>query len=852
MVTISPRSPKGGTSPSKPPLPVNFTILAGSTARFHAMRLMKFGGTSVGSPDRIRGVVRLVSDASATGRIVVVVSAFGGVTNALIELSQKALEGSAEWRPDLEAVAKRHADAALELVGPGERASLLGLIEQAQVDVRDLLHGVSLVCECTPRTLDSIVSLGERLSAQIVAAAFREQGQLAKAIDARPLVVTDETFGAARVDFKKTDARIRDWWKDETALPVVTGFIGSTEAGETTTLGRGGSDYTAAIFGAALDAEAIEIWTDVDGVMSADPRLVPSAFSIESLRYDELMELSHFGARVVYPPTVHPARARNIPLVIKNTLNPGFAGTWIREEAAPAPMGVRGVASIPNVALLRLEGDGMVGVPGIAMRLFGALARQSVSVILISQASSEHSICFAIEPAAVQGARQSIAAEFALERQAGLIDDLVIEPDTSVIAVVGAAMRETPGSAGRIFGVLGEAHVNVRAISQGSSELNISCVVGRDDEQRAVNAIHEAFFADHRTVSVFIAGLGRVGGRLVEQMTAQADGLRARAGLRLEIDGASTSRHMLIRGSGIKGAGLRQTLEAQGVPADLEALVKAAISSRRSSTVFVDCTDSEETTRHYARLLDAGVHVVSANKRPFGGDLATYKAIKAGRRRGRGALFHETTVGAALPVVGTLADLVRTGDRIRRIEGALSGTLGFLMTRVADGAAFSVALREAHALGYTEPNPREDLSGSDVARKILILAREAGMPIEASAVERHSLLPGPEWDAMPIEEFWKRLPELDAVMEKRAQEASTDGGRLSYLASVVDGVAEVSLRRVERTSPFATLRGGDNMVAFWTDRYPESPLVVRGPGAGPEVTASGVFADIIRAASLAG
>lgn len=815
------------------------------------MKLMKFGGTSVGSPDRIRGVLRLIQEAAAADRVVVVVSAFGGVTTALIETSQKAVNGSPEWRADLEGIAGRHVNTVLELVAPEARTALLSLIQQATDDLRDLLHGVSLVRECTPRTLDSIVSFGERMSALVVAAAFREQGHKASACDARSLVVTDKAFGAARVDLPKTYARIREWWKDETALPVVTGFIGATESGETTTLGRGGSDYTAALFGAALAVEAIEIWTDVDGVMSADPKIVPTAFSIASLRYDELMELSHFGARVVYPPTVHPARAKNIPLVIKNTLNPSFKGTWIREEAPPAPMGVRGVASISSVALLRLEGDGMVGVPGIAMRLFGALARESVSVILISQASSEHSICFAIEPGAVARAQESIAAEFALERQAGLIDPLVVESDACVIAVVGAAMRDTPGSAGRIFGVLGEAHVNVRAISQGSSELNISCVVGRDDEKRAVNAIHEAFFADHRTVSVFIAGLGRVGRVLVEQMTAQAEGLRARAGLRLEIDGAATSRHMLIRVSGIPGASLRQTVEAEGSATDLEALVRAATFSRRSSAVFVDCTDSEETIPYYPRLLDAGVHVVSANKRPFGGDLAVYKTLKAGRRRGRGALFHETTVGAALPVVGTLSDLVRTGDSVRRIEGALSGTLGFLMTKVADGVAFSVALKEAHDLGYTEPNPREDLSGSDVARKILILAREAGMPIEASSVKRESLLPSADWDAMKIEEFWKRVSELDAVMENRAQDASIDGGRLVYLASVTDGVAEVGLRRVESSSPFASLRGGDNMVAFWTDRYSTSPLVVRGPGAGPDVTASGVFADIIRAASLA-
>ena len=814
------------------------------------MKVMKFGGTSVGAPDRILGVVRLVTEAAATDRIVVVVSAFGGVTNALIEAANRAVGGSAAWRQDLDAIERRHLDAVGDLAAEGERVALKDAVAQSTDDLRGLLHGVSLVRECTARTLDSIVSFGERLSAILVAAAFRASGCEAKACDSRLLVVTDKNFGAARVDLAATYGRIETWWAGETAVPVVTGFIGATESGETTTLGRGGSDYTAALFGAALDATSIEIWTDVDGVMSADPRVVPTAFSMKSLRYDELMELSHFGAKVVYPPTVHPARAKNIPLVIKNTLNPDFAGTWIGEEAQAPSLGVRGVASISNVALLRLEGDGMVGVPGIAMRLFGALARESVSVILISQASSEHSICFAIEPVAVERACRSIGAEFALERQAGLIDDLVVESDACVIAVVGAAMRDTPGSAGRIFGVLGEAHVNVRAISQGSSELNVSCVVGRDDERRAINAIHEAFFADHRTVSVFVAGLGRVGRVLVEQMTAQAEGLRQRAGLRLEIDGAATRRHMLIR-AGISGDGLRRTVEAEGTKTSMTAFVRAAIESRRSSAVFVDCTDSEETMRFYGPLLEAGVHVVSANKRPFGGDIETYRLIKASRRRGRGALFHETTVGAALPVVGTLSDLVSTGDRVRRIEGALSGTLGFLMTKVTDGVAFSAALKEAHELGYTEPNPREDLAGSDVARKILILAREAGLPIEENAVKRESLLPSLEWDAMNIDEFWKRLPDLDDGIARRARAASAAGGRLSYLASVTDGIAEVGLRSVEPESPFASLRGGDNMVAFWTDRYCESPLVVRGPGAGPDVTASGVFADIIKAASLA-
>ena len=815
------------------------------------MRVLKFGGTSVGSPERIQDVVRLVETALSSEPALVVVSAFGGVTNSLIDGIRLAEAGEPGWRDVLEGIAERHFAAVAALAAGEEREALRREVDTALSDLRGLLHGVSLLRECTARTSDSIVSFGERMSAVIVAAAFRAQGRSAAACDARSLVLTDKNFGAARVDFDKTTARIAEWWKEQKALAIVTGFIGATATGETTTLGRGGSDYTASIFGAALAASAIEIWTDVDGVMSADPRIVPAAFSIPSLRYDELMELSHFGAKVVYPPTVHPARAKGIPLVIKNTLNPAFKGTWIREEADSAPRGVRGVASISHVALMRLEGDGMVGVPGIAMRLFGALARREVSIILISQASSEHSICFAIEPSAVTRAIESIEAEFALERQAGLIDDLVGGRQRSVVAVVGAAMRETPGTAGRVFGVLGEARVNVRAIAQGSSELNISCVVAREDEAIAVEAVHEAFFTDHRTAAVYIAGVGRVGRKLVAQMSAEQQGLRARAGLALSIDGAATSRRMLLSEAGLSGEGLTDALDRDGVPTVLASLVRAATHSRRASTVFVDCTDSPQTAAFYPQLLSAGVHVVSANKRPLGGALSAYRAIKSDRRRGRGVLFHETTVGAALPVVSTLMDLVRTGDRVRRIEGALSGTLGFLMTRLGEGIAFSDALKEAHGLGYTEPNPREDLSGGDVGRKILILAREAGLDLEPESVQVESLLPSPEWNEMSLDEFWRRLPELDASIKKRVDDAALNWSRLAYLAEVNEGRAEVGLRRVTSSSPFSSLRGGDNMVAFWTDRYSEQPLVIRGPGAGPDVTASGVYADIIKAASLA-
>ena len=813
------------------------------------MNVLKFGGTSVATPERIEQVLDLVERARARAPVAVVVSAFAGVTNALIDAAAAASAGDDRYRAVFDELAARHHQAAETLAAPAERTTIAAEVTAALEDLSNLYRGSRLLRECSPRTHDSIVSYGERLSALIIAAAARRRGLDGDACDARALIRTDTTFGYARVLQPVTDERIREHFASRERLQIVTGFIASSLAGETTTLGRGGSDYTAALVGAALGATAIEIWTDVDGVMSADPRQVAGAFSLDCLSYDELMELSHFGAKVVYPPTIHPARQRSIPLVILNTFNPAFPGTRVTEAGGPNTFPLRGISSINRVALARLEGDGMVGVPGIAERLFAALARGAINVILISQASSEHSICFAIPPDAVGGARDLVDREFALERQAGLIDPLVVDEDVSLIAVVGAGMHERPGVAGQLFAVLGAHRINVRAISQGSSELNISLAVSRSDEPRALNAIHAVFFAPRRTsVALYLVGPGRVGSALLDQVAERAAALEREEGLTLRVAAVASSRRMAQGDDALTGPAWRVSLDA-GEPADLTALVRAMVCRDAGRAVFVDCTADPEVPRFYTAALEAGIPVVSANKRPFAGPLDKYRALVDAARRTSTALLHEATVGAGLPVLSTLTELVRTGDRVLRIDGVLSGTLAFLMDRLAGGASFSAAVEEAHALGFTEPDPRDDLGGQDVARKLLILARLAGFDLESEAVTVEPLLSVSDapWSTMSLEEFWQALPELDAPFAARHRAAAAAGRRLAYVATVDGRAARVGLDEVDGTHPCSPLRGSDNLIAFYTSRY-ATPLVVRGPGAGPAVTAAGIFGDVLRAA----
>ena len=811
------------------------------------MRVLKFGGSSVATPERVQGVVSIVREARRRGPIVVVVSAFGGVTDMLVRAGAEAARGDGAWQATFAELAVRHRAAIDRVAREEERPRLQEELDERLGELRNLLHGASLVGECSRRTLDSVMGFGERLSAAAVAAALRTCGEEAEACDSRSFLVTDATFGGAQVNLDETRTRLLAHLKPRTALQVVTGFIGATVNGETTTLGRGGSDYTASIVGAALEAEAIEIWTDVDGVMTADPRLVPEAFSIPSLSYDELMELSHFGAKVVYPPTVHPARARSIPLIVRNTFKPEFAGTRVEHARRTSSHDICGISSISRVALLRLQGDGMVGVPGIAMRLFGALAREGISVILISQASSEHTIAFAVEPAAVTRARARVEEEFALERRLGLIDDLVVEDDVSLIAAVGDGIRVRPGAVGRLFGVLAAHGIPVQTFTGGTSERNISIATSRANEVRALNAIHGALlFPDRRTIDVYLVGAGRVGAAFLEQVQAHWSVLAREEQTHVRLAGVATSRRMLLDPGGIDPGAWRSRLDADGQATDLRQFVEAIVEPRQPAAVFVDCTASDAPQRLFARLIDARVPVIAANKRPFSGDLETYRRIKAAVAGG-GAVHYETTVGAGLPVLGTLSDLVRTGDRVQRIEGVLSGTIGFVLDGLRRGLPLSVVVRDAHARGYSEPDPRDDLMGADVGRKILILAREAGFALSEEAIAVTPLLPA-DWPSLTIDEFWSRLPSLDAEFAQRQVAAAAAGQQLCYLARAAAGGATVALEAVAAGHPCASLSGTDNLIAFSTDRYDATPLVVRGPGAGPYVTAAGVFADVLRAA----
>jgi aspartokinase/homoserine dehydrogenase 1 len=810
---------------------------------------MKFGGTSVRDHDRIRVAAGLVRDALAEGPVAVVVSALGGVTDQLLEIARTSQRGDGDYTPVFSELVERHLAVVDRLEDAVEREAVRLLVSDLLGEIRLLVSGVSLVRECSPRTLDKIVSTGERLSSLLMAAMLRQLGVDAEACDARRLIVTDRSFGSAVVQYEASYARIREHFAKRGAVQVVTGFIASTLDGETTTLGRGGSDYTASLLGVALGADRVEIWTDVDGVLSADPRRVEAAFSLPRLSYDELLELSHFGAKVVYPPTVHPARKAAIPLLIKNTLNPSFPGTVVVAEAGPSDAPIRGISSISRVALLRIEGDGMIEVPGTAGRFFKALGEAGINVILISQASSEHTICIAVDPQRAAAARDVVNAEFARERAAGLVDDLVVEEDVSILAIVGVDMCRRPGISGRIFNSLGAAGVNVRAIAQGSSELNISLAIASADERRALATVHDAFF-DSTRLNVFLLGVGTVGNELLRQLRESP------ATEDWSLSGIASSRRMsLERRRRDRDRWSNALLDGAAANAtDLSALA-AFVRSTPGPCVVVDCTASDAMVDLYAELLAAGIDVVTANKKPLAAPQAEWRRLlEAQGSPGSGRLYHEATVGAGLPVVRTLSDQVATGDRVLRIEGLFSGTLSFLLHRLQQGTSFSTALGDARDLGLTEPDVREDLSGQDVARKLLILARLAGAQIDLADIRVTSLLP--ETSAFrdaTRDEVWGRLAELDPVFAQLLTDCVTEGRVPAYLASFVTGPgaprATVGIERVALDHPAASTFGTENLFAFTTERYHERPLVVRGPGAGPAVTAAGVFGDLLTVAA---
>jgi aspartokinase/homoserine dehydrogenase 1 len=809
------------------------------------MKVLKFGGSSVATSDRIKSVIHIIK-AYPHASTAVVFSAFGGVTDKLIALSESAVNGSDEWKPRLEEMEKRHLDAVRSLIGVRHQGSILAQVKVIINELEDILQGVYLVRERTSRTLDYIMSFGERLSAYIIAEAMQDAGLNVEFLDARKVIRTDNQFGSAHVDFETTNALIRAHFEGRTAMQVITGFVGTSETGQTTTLGRSGSDYTAAIFAGALHAEALEIWTDVDGMMTADPRKVKKAFSVPQMNYEEAMELSHFGAKVIFPATMGPAMADHIPIWIKNTFNPTFRGTLISAEVTNGKV-IKGISSMNSITLVNVTGSGLVGVVGVSMRLFGTLAREKVNVILISQASSEHSICFAIDSAVAPFAKKAIEAEFQYEIRNQEMDRVHTEDHFSIVAVVGAGMKHNPGTSGRMFSALGKNGVNVFAIAQGSSELNISAVVREADIGKALNSLHEAFFlSDRKVLNVFVVGTGLIGKALLSMMESQHQKLATDNRLEIILVAVANSRKMLFEEEGLSLTDAVSLANTQGEATDLRAFVSRMTSLNLPNSIFVDCTSSELVTAFYEEILSHNISIVTPNKKAASGPLQSYKKLKTiCSQRGVKFLF-ETNVGAGLPVINTMNDLLVSGDKVISIEAVLSGTLNFIFSSFVEGTRFSEVVKEAKERGYTEPDPRDDLNGMDVARKILILAREAGWDLEPSDIQVENLVPEECRGEMSVGDFLDKLPAFDAGYEQLRQQAQARDEKLRYMAVLKDGKVKIQLASVGSSHPFYSLSGSDNIILYTTERYHDRPMVIRGPGAGAAVTAAGVFADIIR------
>ena len=820
---------------------------------FGNMKVLKFGGSSVGTPERIREIAGILSARHSSGdEVCVVVSAFGGATDQLIAMARAAEGGGRAWVESYDAFVSRHTQATEALLDGESRKLLLAELQNNHDALRGLLEGICMLHEASARTLDYVVSFGERNSALVVSHVLQQAGMKACFLDARRLIITDKRFGAAKVRTDLTYANIAQHFGKAEGIQVVTGFIGSTIKGLTTTLGRGGSDYTAALLGAALQAESIEIWTDVDGVMTADPRAVRRAFSIPQLSYGEAMEMSHFGAKVIYPPTILPAMQLDIPLYIRNTFRPAYIGTLVSRSSDPNGRAVKGISSLSEIALLTLEGSGMFGVVGISGRLFGTLAQAGINVILITQGSSEHNITFAVAPERADYARRRVEEAFASEIDRGLIRPVKVESGLTVVAVIGEQMRFRPGIAGRMFQALGRNAINCVAIAQGSSELNISVVIRKDDERKALNALHDAFFlSDLRDINVFVVGTGLIADELLRQINTQVDRLRERKRLNIRLVGLTNTRRMRFDEDGIALANWQSTLSEQGEPADLDAFTRRIVDLNLTNSVFVDCSASETVAAHYERLLGESIAVSTPNKVATASSYSRYQTLRQLAHDNSTVFAYETNVGAGLPVISTLHDLSVSGDVVHVIEGVLSGSLSFIFNTYDGSRPFSEVVAEAGERGYTEPDPRVDLSGQDVCRKLVILAREAGYPLEIADVTVERFLSESAFAAPTVDAFYDALRQNDdAPLGAHIAEVHTRGAKLAMLAELRDGRATVGLREVSGASPFAGLSGSDNMIVFTTERYSERPLVIRGPGAGASVTAAGLFAEIVTIGNL--
>ena len=811
------------------------------------MQVLKFGGSSVATAENIEKVVSIVQEKIKSDKTIVVVSALGGITDILLSCGALAAKGNEEYRQQLQAAETRHLDTVKSLIPVTRQSRILSQVKKQCNELEDICNGIFLLRELSLVTKDRIVSYGELLSSQIIAAKFESLGLETGWKDSREMIITDSNHTNAAVDFLATNKNIADYFATSNAqVTVLPGFIAVDANGYTTTLGRGGSDYTAAIVAAALNASNFEIWTDVSGMMTADPRLVSTAKVIPQISYQEAMELSHFGAKVIFPPTIQPVMKKQIPVWIKNTFSPNDEGTIIESATVKNSNSIRGISSINSVVLLSLEGSGMIGIPGFSKRLFEALASEKINVILITQGSSEHSICVGIDERNADLAKKTIDAYFAHEIETGKVEPLNVEKDLSIIALVGDNMKSHTGISGKMFGALGRNGVNVRAIAQGSSERNISAVISMLDVKKALNVLHEEFFeTTYKQINLFIAGVGNVGSRLIAQLRQQNEYLQKNMRLQIRVIGIANSKKMLFNEEGINTETWKSDLE-KGADMELNTFIETIRGMNMRNSVFVDVTANSDLAGMYDRLLEKSIGVVACNKVACSSSYKYYTRLKDLAREYNAPFLFETNVGAGLPVIGSLNDLVRSGDSVKRIEAVLSGTLNFVFNNYKGEQTFAEVVKQAQDEGYTEPDPRLDLSGKDVMRKIMILAREAGESLEMEDISNNTFMP-PSCMEGSVDDFYREMAKHEDHFKKLYDEASKAGNKLKFVARYQDGKASVGLQHIEPQHDLYHLYGKDNVVLFYTNRYSEQPLVIKGAGAGAEVTASGVFADIIRA-----
>jgi len=800
------------------------------------MKVMKFGGTSVGSVDSILKVKQIVE--AAEEPVIVVVSALGGITDKLINTSQMAANGDAEYEKEYREIVNRHIEMVYTVIPAGEgRTVLLDKVNELLSELKDIFQGIYLIKDLSSKTSATIVSYGERLSSIIAATLIKG----AVWYDSRNFIKTEKKHAKHILDSELTTSLVKETFDEIPQVALVPGFISTDKnSGEVTNLGRGGSDYTASIIAASLNAASLEIWTDVDGFMTADPRVISTAYTINELSYVEAMELCNFGAKVVYPPTIYPVCHKNIPILIKNTFNPEAPGTIIKQEVDSGSKAIKGISSINDTTLITVTGLGMVGVIGVNFRIFKALAQNGISVFMVSQASSENSTSIGVRNQDAALACEGLNEEFAKE----------IEMNLATIAIVGENMKHTPGIAGKLFGTLGRNGISVIACAQGASETNISFVVEAKSLRKSLNVIHDSFFlSEYQVLNLFICGTGTVGGSLIEQIRCQQQKLMQERGLKLKVVGIADGHRALFTRAGIDLASYREEMEEKGIPSSAAVLHDEIIGMNIFNSVFVDCTASAEVASLYKEFLMHNISVVAANKIAASSDYSIYSELKQiARRRGVKFLF-ETNVGAGLPIINTINDLINSGDKILKIEAVLSGTLNYIFNKISADVPFSQTIKMAQEERYSEPDPRIDLSGKDVIRKLVILAREAGYKLEQTDVEKHLFVPSDFFEG-PLEEFWKKVPSLDADFEARRRKLESENKRWRFVAKLENGKGSVSLQEVDSKHPFYGLEGSNNIILLTTERYKEYPMMIQGYGAGASVTAAGVFADIMSIANI--